>query len=123
MFFFKIKEEQAFQTEKDVESKTYRQFYQKPDFICDTALNILHISDIQEGRFGIKEDISRVHEPYSNYLGDLKSKLEIIHRKNKIDILVISGDLASTGSKEEYDNLTNEFVPILNEIFLKGKKR
>ena len=51
----------------------------------------------------------------------MKSKLEIIHRKKKIDILVISGDLASTGAKEEYDNLTNEFVPILNDIFLKGR--
>lgn len=91
---------------------------------CDIHLNILHISDIQEGRFGIKEDMSEVDEVdevYSKFLVDLKNKLEIIHRTNKIDIIAISGDLASTGSKEEFDNLTNEFVPILNEVFLKGK--
>ena len=89
---------------------------------CETNLNILHISDIQEGRFGIKEDITEVNEAYYSYLSDLRSKIEIIHRKNKIDIIVISGDLASVSSKEEYDNLTNEFLPILNEVFLKGKK-
>jgi len=87
---------------------------------CDTNLNILHLSDIQEARFGIKSDISITNKAYLNYLSDLKSKLEIIHRKNKIDIVVISGDLASTGSAEEYDNLTKEFIPILNEIFLEG---
>ena len=88
---------------------------------CDMNLNILHISDIQEGRFGIKEDISGLNEAYSKFLLDLKSKLEIIHRKNKIDIVVISGDLASVSSKEEYDNLEKEFLPILYEVFLKGK--
>jgi len=88
---------------------------------CDTSLNILHISDIQEGRFGIKEDIHRGDQVYSNYLLDLKSKLEILHRKNKIDIIAISGDLASTGVKKEFDNLTKEFIPILNDIFLDGK--
>jgi len=87
---------------------------------CDTNLNILHISDIQEGRFGIKEDISEVNEAYVNFLSDLKDKLEILHRKNKIDIIVISGDLTSIGSKEEFDHLTNEFLPILNDVFLKG---
>ncbi len=87
---------------------------------CDTNLNILHISDIQEGRFGIKEDISEVSESYVNFLSDLKDKLEILHRKNKIDIIVISGDLTSIGSKEEFDHLTNEFLPILSEVFLKG---
>jgi len=86
----------------------------------DTSLNIIHLSDIQEGRFGIKEDISTGSEGYYNYLSDLESKLEILHRKDKIDFVVISGDLASTGSKEEYDNLTQEFIPILNEIFLEG---
>jgi predicted phosphodiesterase len=88
---------------------------------CDTSLNILHISDIQEGRFGIKEDMSEVAEVYSKFLVDLKNKLEIIHRTNKIDIIAISGDLVSTGGKEEFDNLTSEFFPILNEVFLKGK--
>jgi len=88
---------------------------------CDTNLNILHISDIQEGRFGIKEDISEVSEAYANFLSDLKDKLEILHRKNKIDIIVISGDLTSIGSKEEFDHLTNEFLPMLSEVFLKGK--
>jgi tetratricopeptide (TPR) repeat protein len=87
----------------------------------DTSLNILHISDIQEGRFGIKEDMSKVDEVYSKFLVDLKNKLEIIHRTNKIDIIAISGDLASTGAKEEFDNLTDEFFPILNDVFLKGK--
>jgi len=76
---------------------------------CDTSLNILHLSDIQEGRFGIKEDISTGNEVYYNYLSDLESKLEILHRKDKIDFVVISGDLASTGSKEEYDNLTMDY--------------
>jgi len=88
---------------------------------CNTSLNILHISDIQEGRFGIKEDISRVDQDYPNYILDLKSKLEILHRKNKIDIIAISGDLASTGEKEEFDNLTKEFIPILDDVFLNGK--
>ena len=88
---------------------------------CDRNLNILHISDIQEGRFGIKEDISEVNEAYSKFLIDLKSKLEIIHRRNKVDIIVISGDLASVSSKDEYNNLEKEFLPILDEIFLKGK--
>jgi hypothetical protein len=88
---------------------------------CDTNLNILHISDIQEGRFGIKEDMSEVDKVYSKFLVDLKNKLEIIHRTNKIDIIAISGDLASTGAKEEFDNLTNEFFPIMNEVFLRGK--
>ena len=88
---------------------------------CDTSLNILHISDIQEGRFGIKEDMSEVDEVYSKFLLDLKNKFEIIHRTNKIDIIAISGDLASTGAKEEFDNLTNEFFPILNEVFLTSK--
>ena len=87
---------------------------------CDTNINILHLSDIQEGRFGIKEDISEVSEAYVNFLSDLKDKLEILHRKNKIDIIVISGDLTSIGAKEEFDHLTNEFLPILNEVFLKG---
>lgn len=87
---------------------------------CGTNLNILHISDIQEGRFGIKEDISEVDEAYVNFLSDLKDKLEILHRKNKIDIIVISGDLTSIGSKEEFDHLTIELIPILNEVFLKG---
>ncbi len=87
---------------------------------CDTNLNILHISDIQEGRFGIKEDISQVNEAYANFLSDLKDKLEILHRKNKIDIIVISGDLTSIGSEEEFNHLTNEFIPILNEVFLNG---
>ena len=88
---------------------------------CESNLNILHLSDIQEGRFGIKEDISKVKEAYFTFLSDLKDKLEIIHRKNKIDFIVISGDLASTASKEEFYYLTNEFLPILNEVFLKGK--
>ena len=87
---------------------------------CATNLNILHISDIQEGRFGIKEDISKLNEAYVNFLSDLKDKFEILHRKNKIDIIVISGDLTSIGSKEEFDHLTNEFLPILNDVFLKG---
>ncbi len=117
----KIEEKLAIHSNKVNVTKADAIQYQESDFICDRALNILHISDIQEGRFGIKEDISGVDELYSNYLADLKSKLEIIHRKNKIDILVISGDLVSTGAKEEYDNLTNEFVPILNDIFLKGR--
>ncbi|MHA1257562.1 MAG: metallophosphoesterase, partial [Promethearchaeota archaeon] len=88
---------------------------------CETNLNILHLSDIQEGRFGIKEDISKVKEAYFTFLSDLKDKLEIIHRKNKIDFIVISGDLTSTASKEEFYYLTNEFLPILNEVFLEGK--
>ncbi|MFX0187197.1 MAG: metallophosphoesterase [Candidatus Hodarchaeota archaeon] len=87
---------------------------------CDTNLNILHVSDIQEGRFGIKEDIFEVNKVYLNFLSDLKDKLEILHRKNKIDIIVISGDLTSIGAKEEFDHLTNEFLPILNDVFLKG---
>jgi len=88
---------------------------------CETNLNILHLSDIQEGRFGIKEDMSKVKEAYFTFLSDLKDKLEIIHRKNKIDFIVISGDLTSTASKEEFYYLTNEFLPILNEVFLEGK--
>ncbi|MHA1257495.1 MAG: metallophosphoesterase family protein, partial [Promethearchaeota archaeon] len=92
----------------------------KEIYECDTNLNILHISDIQEGRFGIKEDISQVNEAYANFLSDLKDKLEILHRKNKIDIIVISGDLTSIGSEEEFNHLTNEFLPILNEVFLNG---
>ena len=88
---------------------------------CETNLNILHLSDIQEGRFGIKEDISKFKEAYYNFLSDLKDKLEIIHRKNKINFIVISGDLASTASKEEFYYLANEFLPILNEVFLEGK--
>jgi 3',5'-cyclic AMP phosphodiesterase CpdA len=88
---------------------------------CESSFNILHISDIQEGRYGIKQDISEVGEEYSKFLLDLKSKLEIVHRQSKIDIIAISGDLASIGAKEEFDNLTKEFIPLLNDIFLKGK--
>jgi len=50
----------------------------------------------------------------------LKDKLEILHRKDKIDIIVISGDLTSIGAKEEFDHLMNEFLPILEDVFLKG---
>ncbi len=90
-------------------------------------MRILHLSDIQEGKFGIKPDLQdsfseNWEEKYKDILMDIKNEFYNIHLKSPIDIIAITGDLASTGSKEEYDNLSKEFVPIIEEIFLKGLK-
>lgn len=63
-------------------------------------MRILHISDIQEGRFGVKTDLKKSYpktwqEEYDNILDDLKTKFRSIHSQQPIDIIIISGDLAS----------------------------
>ncbi len=88
-------------------------------------MRILHLSDIQDGELGIKPDLKDKfpddwEEKYKDILEDLKSEFNSIHSKTPIDIITISGDLASTEFEEEYKNLSKEFVPILEEIFLKG---
>ena len=88
-------------------------------------MRILHLSDIQEGRFGIKPDLQNLFpenwkDKYKDILMDIKNEFYNIHSKTPIDIIVISGDLASMGSKEEFDNFTKEFMPIMEDVFLKG---
>ena len=47
----------------------------------------------------------------------MKFKLDSIQKKNPIDIIIISGDLASKGLGIEYKQLSEEFIPMLEEIF------
>ncbi len=89
-------------------------------------MRILHISDIQEGYFGIKEDLKiefpeKWQSVYNAILNDLKVQFKKIHSEKPVDIIVISGDIASKGEKEEYSNLTREFIPMMEEVFLEGE--
>ncbi len=87
-------------------------------------MRILHISDIQEGIYSIKEDLKKLdnfQEVYKSILDDLRVQFKSIHSEKPVDIIIISGDLASTGEEEEYNNLTNEFISMMKQVFLNGK--
>ena len=84
------------------------------------------MSDIQEGFYGIKEDLKSKfpqnwQSAYNFILNDLKLQFKKIHSEKHVDIIIISGDMASKGKKEEYSKLTQEFIPMMEEVFLKGE--
>ncbi len=93
--------------------------------LTDDYIRVLHISDIQEGYFGIKEDLKKEdpenwQNKYNLLLNDLKNQFKKIHSERPVDIIVISGDLASKGIEDDYSNLTREFIPIMEEVFFLG---
>ena len=81
------------------------------------SIRILHISDIQEGVFGIKPDLDYDDSKYNSFLNDLEVVFKEIHLHNPIDIIIISGDLVSTGNLTEFEDLTNQFISKLKDIF------
>ena len=86
------------------------------------------MSDIQEGFYGIKEDLKiefpeKWQSVYNAILNDLKVQFKKIHSEKPVDIIVISGDIASRGEKEEYSNLTQEYIPMMEEVFLEGENQ
>ena len=85
-------------------------------------MRILHISDIQEGKFGIKPDLKKTYsdnwqKEYQLILNDIKAVFKRIHSEKPVDVIIFSGDLASKGNKEEYHKLQQEFIAKLTEIF------
>lgn len=76
-------------------------------------MNILHISDIQPGHTGIEneQDVEEEFrtEVLDNYISDFNLIFEEINNKDKIDLVIISGDLSSKSSLEEY-LITEEFL-------------
>lgn len=89
-------------------------------------MRILHLSDIQEGIFGIKEDLKNQfgedwNKEYNKILNKLRKIFSKLHDENSVDFIVISGDLVSTGSKEEYELLGKEIIPILEDVYLREK--
>jgi len=107
------------------------------EYKCGAKLRIFHFSDIQEGIFGIKPDLREKYSnpeefklKYEEILTDLELELKRIHSEKPIDIIVISGDLASgeIPNQDEflevqYKNLTEELIPIFKTIFLKGPNK
>ncbi len=81
----------------------------------NNILRILHLSDIQEGMFGVKNERP---QRYQDLLADLGLQFEHIHKKNPIDIIIITGDLTSKGDVKEFEILSNEFIPMLFKIFI-----
>jgi len=89
-------------------------------------MRILHISDIQAGKFNIKEDIKKNEkdkvpdEVYKLIINDLRYIFKKIHSQQPIDIIVISGDIASEGIEEDYIEVNKTLFKMMEDVFMSG---
>ena len=77
-----------------------------------TPVNILHLSDLHF--------FSPVTEDDKNKYGNLKTikngligKIADLHKQKPIDIIIITGDITSNGTLDEYRNFEKEFLQLL----------
>lgn len=89
-------------------------------------MRILHISDIQAGKFNILADIKKLkgekdaQEFYKSIIDDLKFIFNEIHQEKPIDIIIISGDIASEGIEEDYIEVQNTLIKMMENVFIKS---
>lgn len=81
----------------------------------DNKLNILWLSDIH---FFHEYTSLSESESFNNYLNSFRSKIYLEHSNNRIDYVLITGDLAQQGTKEDYEAFWKMLLQPLLDTFL-----
>lgn len=78
------------------------------------VINWLHLSDWHEGSRPFKHDEDRI-ELRKRLLADIHDRTDIDRRLSHINFIVISGDIANAGSRQEYQDAQNTLIkPLLD---------
>lgn len=84
------------------------------------VINWIHLSDWHEGNDNNNPERAEVR---SSLITDIIDREEIDSRIKKIDLLIVSGDIAYSGKRHQYDAAEQNFIaPIMNACYLEKSR-
>jgi len=79
-----------------------------------TKLNLIHISDLHFGKISQTDPkINKVHDTFYT----LSKKISDINKKDKIDYLIVSGDIGFSGGKDDYKKSNSGKIKSASDFF------